>query len=438
MTNIEFLGLVDNAFINVPFAGERKSNFIDLPNKYYDPVEGQRVMQQALDTVISLEKYGFDGGGVSEQHNGPIGLWGNPMLAGAYVAARTQRMKILINGPIINNYWSPVRLAEEIAIVDTISNGRLVVGLPMGHGMQYHSTGMNPATARERHKEAHDLMVAALYQEGPFEWKGDFFHVPYVNLWPRPTRRIPMLLPGGGSVETQQLAAQRRYAYQCVLSPLAVMEKNMTRFRDFCREEGYEPDPTQSAAVISVHVAESDAVARREVESLEEWGYQNFFRSPFHDNFPPGYVSLASLRGMKGGYRSTPMEKMTYDLLTENRWLVAGSPTTVTDQLGEVIERLGLGRVIVGLNTGIKPQWMMDKVLTLFSGEVMPHFRPGGKPLVTEADRTGYATNLEYAATRRTDVPRPTVARDGILYDAAKVGIEGVDAVVGAVKDGSR
>ena len=316
-------------------------------------------------------------------------------------------------------------------MLDTVSNGRLVVGLPMGHGMQYHSTGMNPATARSRHREAHDLLVKALYEEGPFEWKGDHFHIPYVNLWPRPTRQIPMMLPGGGSVETQQLAAQRRYAYQCVLSPMAVMEKNMNRFRDFCREEGYEPDPTQSAAVLSIHVAESDAIARKEVEYMEEWGYQNFFRSPFHDNFPPGYVSEASLRGMKSGYRSTPMEDMTFDLLTENRWLIAGSPQTVTDQLGEVIERLGLGRVIMALTTGIKPQWMIDKVLTLFSEEVLPHFRPNGQPLVTEADRTGYSNRLEYVSKRRPDREVPTMRRGDHLYDATKAGLEGVDAVVG-------
>ncbi|CAG7600274.1 hypothetical protein ACFPZL_11240 [Leucobacter soli] len=60
----------------------------------------------------------------------------------------------------------------------------------------------------------------------------------------------------------------------------------MGRFRDLCREEGYEPDPRQTAALFNVHVAESDAEARREVENLILWDYQNFFRSVAHDNFP--------------------------------------------------------------------------------------------------------------------------------------------------------
>ncbi|HWH26591.1 MAG TPA: LLM class flavin-dependent oxidoreductase [Pseudolysinimonas sp.] len=431
MTDIEFLGLVDNAYINVPYAGDRKSNYIDLPNRIYDPVEGQRVMDDALDVVVSLEKYGFDGGGISEQHNGPIGLWGNPFVPATWIASRTERMKILVNGPIMNNYQTPIRLAEEIAAVDTLSRGRLIVGLPMGHGMQHHSTGMNPATARARHAEAHDLLVSALNNDGPFEWNGDFFHVPYVNLWPRPTGPISFMLPGGGSIETQQLAARRRYAYQCVLSPLEVMAKNMQRFRDFCREEGYEPAPEQSAAVITLHVAETDAIAKREVQDIEEWGYQNFFLSPTHDNFPPGYVSLASMRGMKGGYRSKPMNEMTYPELLENRWIVAGSPQTVADGLNEVIEKLGLGRVIIPLTTGLKPKWMVDKVLTLFSEEVLPQFRPAGKPLVSAEDRVGFDTRLEYSVKRRKGHPVPAIVRNGNLLDVNKARLDGVDAVLG-------
>lgn len=431
MSDIEFLGLVDNAYVNVPYAGERKSNYINLPNTHYDPIEGQRALMQSLETVVSLEKYGLDGGGFSEQHNGPIGLWGNPMTAIAWVAARTQHMKLLVNGPVINNYLTPIRLAEEIAAIDTMSNGRLVLGLPMGHGMQYHSTGMNPATARERHAEAHDLLIKALYDDGPFEWKGKHFHVPYVNLWPRPAHRIDFILPGGGSIETQQLAAKRRYTYQSVLSPLDVMAKNMERFRDFCRAEGYEPDPRQSAAVFSLHVAETDEIARKELEPYEEWAYQNFFRSPSHDNFPPGYVSVSSMRAMRGGYRSRPMNEMTYDDLMENKWILAGSPQTVTEQLHTVVEKLGLGRVILGITTGLKPQWMVDKMLTLFSEEVLPHFRTNGKPLATLDDRAGYDTRLEYAVKRRKEHAVPTILRGNQLLDATKVRIDGVDPVIG-------
>lgn len=65
MSDIEFFGLVDNAYIDVPFAGERKSNYINLPNSLYDPIEGQRALVEALETTASLERFGFDGGGIN-------------------------------------------------------------------------------------------------------------------------------------------------------------------------------------------------------------------------------------------------------------------------------------------------------------------------------------------------------------------------------------
>lgn len=431
MNDVEFIGFIDAAYPKVPFAGNRKSNYIDLPNTNYDPIEGQRVMEDQLQLLASLERYGFDGAAFSEQHNGPIGLWGNPMIAAGWLAARTERIKIVVNGPLLNAYKNPVRLAEEIAAVDTMSGGRLMLGFPMGHGMQHHSHAINPATARERHREAHDLVTKALREPGPFEWKGKYFNVPYVNLWPRPMHDIEFILPGGGSLETLQLAAQRRYTYQNALSPLPAMVKTMERFRELCREEGYEPDVRQSAALINVHVAETDAEARREVENLILWDYQNFFRSVTHDNFPPGYVSEKSLRAMRsGGYRSTAPEDMNYDMLLENRWLIAGSPETVREALQDTIEQLGTGRVLLGFTTGVKPRWMVDKTLQMFAEEVLPHFRGRGRSLADEQPRAGYANRLEYGIRRAPNQPAPAAMRDGQLIDVTRGHLDGVNAAI--------
>ncbi|WP_350351649.1 LLM class flavin-dependent oxidoreductase [Microbacterium sp. A8/3-1] len=419
---IELFGFIDGAYKNVPYAGDRKSNYIDLPNDYYDPIEGQHVMETQLELLESLESAGFDGAVFSEQHNGPIGLGGNPMLFGAWLAGRTSRMKIVVNGPIINAYKNPIRLAEELAMLDTMSRGRLIFGLPMGHGMQHHSVGINPATARARMAEAHDLLFEALYTAGPFEWKGDFFNVPYVNLWPKPMHRIECILPGGGSIETLQRAAKYRHCYQNALSPRPAMIKTMERFRDLCRAEGYEPDPRQSAALFNVHVAETDEQARQEVEAFELWNFQNFFRSVGHDNFPPGYVSAASIRAMRGGgYRSTPTELLQYDELLENHWLIAGSPETVTRMLQESIDELGIGRALIAFTTGVKPKWLVQKSMALFAQEVMPKFRAAdGKPVVTEEDRIGYSSAAEYGARRPTDAPRPTAIVDGRRVDVTE------------------
>jgi alkanesulfonate monooxygenase SsuD/methylene tetrahydromethanopterin reductase-like flavin-dependent oxidoreductase (luciferase family) len=430
MIDPEFFVVLDGAYPRVPYAGRRKSNFVDLPNRHYDPVVGQRVLEDQLETAAALEDLGFDGVVVSEQHNGPIGVLGNPMIAGGWIAARTRRMKIGVIGSIVNDYLTPIRLAEEIATVDTMSRGRLIVGLPMGHGMQYHSTGvMNTATGRARYREAHDLLLRAMTEPGPFEFKGDFLHVPYVNLWPRPLQQPhpPIWIPGGGSVETLRLVAKHRYTYLAVLSPRPALLKTMARLRELCLEEGYEAAPHQIAQNIAVHVAESDAQARREVEAHELWVYQNFFRSPMHDNFPPGYTSAQSLANMlEGGYRSKPLSELTYDEIVDMGWLVAGAPETVASRLRELMEEAGTGRLVIGANNGSKPRWLALKSLTMFAEEVVPRLRPGGSPTWKDAPVAAYETNTEYGARRPADDPPPTVAGlvDGALVDVSTAHVE--------------
>jgi alkanesulfonate monooxygenase SsuD/methylene tetrahydromethanopterin reductase-like flavin-dependent oxidoreductase (luciferase family) len=414
MTDYEFYAMLDGGYANVPFAPKRKSNYIDLPNSRYDRSRGQRVIEDQLELLVACEELGYDGIVVSEQHNGPIGLLGNPMVAGAWLAARTKRIPILVHGAIINAYATPVRMAEELALVDTLSRGRLIIGLPMGHGMQYHSVGvMNPATGRARYREAHELLIKALTEPGPFEWNGEFFQIPYVNLWPKPIQRPhpEIFVAGGGSIETLQFIARHRYSYQAVMNPRKVMLGNMDRLRDLCLKEGYEASPKQIVAFVNIHVAETDKQARRD---------QNFFRSAMHDNFPPGYISTRSLQGvLAGGYRSRPMSELTFDELLDNGWAIAGSPETVAPRLEEWLEELGAGRVIAYTSAGSKPRWLATKSMTLFAEEVIPRLRKGGRPAWMDKHLPAYETASEFGARKAGDAPVPAVdLGDGGLYDA--------------------
>lgn len=422
MHDVEFHVIMDGGYPNVPYAAKRKSNYITLPNTTADPVHVQRTLEDQLESAVELERLGYDGAVFSEQHNGPIGLHGNSMMAAGWLAARTKRLRIGAWGPIINSYANPIKLAEEISAIDYLSRGRFSVALPMGHGMQHHSLGyMNPAVVRRRFREAHDLLVAAMTQPGPFEWNGEFFQIPYVNLWPQPLQKPhpPIILPGGGSLETLQLAAQNRYTYLPVLNPRATFLKNVQKLRDLCAEEGYEPAPTQIAQMISIHVAETDKQARREAELHDLWAFQNFFFSPQHDNFPPGYVSPASLRGvLSGGYRSTPMNEMPWDELATQHWAIAGSPETVASKLRESLEESGAGLVLLEPNPGTKPKWLAMKSLTLFAEEVIPRLRKGGAPVWKSNAHPGYDTLAEYGARAPADAPRGQVRWGDSLVDA--------------------
>lgn len=420
MSQTEYHVMFNGAYPAVPSAKLRPaSNYIDLPTAdHYSNVEAHRTIQKMIDGVQLIERLGFDGAAFSEQHNGPIGLLGNPMMLGAYLAAATERVKIGVIGPIVGAYQSPIRLAEEIALLDHLSHGRLLFGLPVGHGMQYHSVGMmNTATARARHREAHDLLMKSLTEHGPFEWFGEHFQVPYVNLWPRPVQEPhpPVVILGGGSVDTLDMVAKHRHAYQAVgISSRDAIQRVLGKLHEAAEGYGYDLDPQQICAGITFHVAETDAQAMAEAEPYYHWMMQNFFDSALHDSFPPGYLSEGALRSMLagGGYRSKPPSETSFKDAVEKGNLVVGSPETVADRIAELTNLYGAGRVLLNTNSDIKPEWMGTKSLTLFAEEVLPKLRGGAGPAVTHADRIGPENLAEYAASK-DGAPEPSVMWKG-------------------------
>ena len=115
---------------------------------------------------------------------------------------------------LVNN---PVNIAEEFAMLDNLSKGRIIAGFVRGIGTEYHSPGINPYFSHERFHEAHDLIIRAWTEPGPFAFDGDHFNLRYVNLWPRPyqTPHPPVWIPSLGSSETVAWAAapERKYPF---------------------------------------------------------------------------------------------------------------------------------------------------------------------------------------------------------------------------------
>lgn len=428
---LEFFIAIDNPYVWIPRDPERESVAVDLPTSNYHGNYGRLTLQEVAENAEWVEKLGFDGALIFEQHGHPVGLIGNAMVGAAWLASITSGIRICAVGPILNFYTTPIRLAEEIALVDNVSNGRLTVGLPLGIGAQYHAVGvMNPAQARARHHEANELLVKAFTDPGPFAWEGDFFNIPFVNLWPRPLQKPypPILIPSAGSRETLEMAAKYRYAYQTTLLPLPAMVRACELFRELCNAEGYEPDPTQITIVVPVHVAETDAQARKELEPALTWRYQNIYRFPFHESFPPGHVSDRSLRAMMaGGYRSQGNDpgSFSYDDVIDRGLVIAGSPSTVMEKLHELTEAVGAGRIISTMQAAM-PRWMQYKALNLFATEVVPAFRePDGLAGWQRQAPPGHRTAAEFAAGRPKPAGRPTALIDGREVDVRTAHLDG-------------
>src|SRR5882724_9995068 len=155
-----------------------------MPSGAYDRDAGAEAYRAMIERVELVEELGFDWVSVSEHHYSPRILTPAPIVSAAYLAARVHRITIALLGPIVPQS-NPVRVAEEIAMLDTMANGRLVVGLLRGTANESLTYDLNPAEARERTDEGMELVLKAWTEPQPFGWQGRHFQYRTISIWPR-------------------------------------------------------------------------------------------------------------------------------------------------------------------------------------------------------------------------------------------------------------
>src|SRR5918999_467416 len=154
------------------FHERHKVGALVVPNAYFDPERGAELYHRYLDELEYAEQLGFDGICVNEHHQTPYGLMPSPNIIAAALARRTSRATIMVLGNALPIRDDPLRVAEEIAMLDHLTNGRLVSGFVRGIGFEYFAHSISPTESRARFYEAHDLIVKAWTSEERFEWIG--------------------------------------------------------------------------------------------------------------------------------------------------------------------------------------------------------------------------------------------------------------------------
>jgi alkanesulfonate monooxygenase SsuD/methylene tetrahydromethanopterin reductase-like flavin-dependent oxidoreductase (luciferase family) len=263
------------------FREKHRSVWVDVDSRLFDPVVGNKVYNDYLDLLEFAGDLGFDGLGINEHHQNAYGLMPSPQLMAATLARRTQRPSILLLGQSIALYDPPTRVAEEMAMIDVMSGGRLIAGFPVGTSMDdNYAFGANPATLREKYREAHDLIRRAWSDPDVFAWNGKHTKLRYVNLWPRPIQNPPPIwVPGGGSIETWDFCAEQNYNYSYLsFSGYVRGEQLMRGFWQRMEQLGKTFNPYQAAFAQQICVAETDDEAQR----LYEPHVRYFFERCLH------------------------------------------------------------------------------------------------------------------------------------------------------------
>ena len=376
---ISFFHLMPYQDLPADFESNHRSAWVDLPNENFDPELGQQYYADYLDELEYADTLGFDGVCVNEHHSNAYGLMPSPNMMAATLARSTSRAALVVLGNSLALYQPPLRVAEEMAMLDVMSGGRLVAGFPVGTAMDTtFAYGQVPLQLRERHNEAHDLIMRAWTERKPFIFNGKYNKLRYVNIWPRPLQQPhpPVWIPGSGSLETWDWVLDRCYVY-CYLSYYGYQRGHrvVKGFWDNAEARGVEFNPYQLGFLQLVCVSETDQSAEKEYEEHVKYFYRKMLRvyAPFAE--PPGYRSINSMRESIRPQMSQETMKpgdMNWKDFVDQGHIIAGSPATVRERITEAIKLLRVGHLMCLLHIGSMPKDLTRKNMELFTSQVMP------------------------------------------------------------------
>jgi alkanesulfonate monooxygenase SsuD/methylene tetrahydromethanopterin reductase-like flavin-dependent oxidoreductase (luciferase family) len=354
------------------------SSWVDYPNSEFDPRLAHELYQRYTREIRLVEELGFDAIAINEHHNTAYSLQPSPTVRAGHVIASTEKIKILVAG-IPLNLSLPNRVAEEYAMLDVMSGGRMEFGFPLGTGMEYWSNAaqINPTTARARFREGLEILLQAWEQDGPTSYEGEHFFYRFLNPWPRPYQqpRPRIYIVGSGSPETVDLAVQFGAGYSVVFTPIPQQLRAFESLREKCAAAGRTLAPDDLIITTIVYVADSDEEAEREGRPHIERFFSWYHRVQPKYLSPPGYVSRDNfLRLASSAALADAKESSWEDMLALGR-IAIGSPDTVADTLAHWAQEAGSSRILLQLTIADMPEEKAVKNMTLFAREVIPRIR---------------------------------------------------------------
>lgn len=339
------------------------------PEKF-DAEKTRRLYDEHFESWVRLEELGYDGLLFSEHHFTAYNISPSPNLLVAAVAKRTSRMRLGVMGNIVP-FHNPRRLAEEIAMLDHLTGGRLEVGLGRGVDEQeFLKEGISMLEAREYFSESLDLMSSA-WRNARFTHHGKYFDYDDVSIWPRPLQQPnPPIWLLSLSPATVEMCGTRGYRCTSAFQPVDAIKESFELYRGAAAEAGHPADPDRVGLLRNVFVAETDEEAREIAEPALECLFGLFREAAVFkdlDNVPAGYEFYSSF--FKPFVGDGPTD---WNALVEFGIMCVGSPRTVRDQLVAQARTLRCGNIFTWHSFGNLDTAQTDRSYELYAKEVAP------------------------------------------------------------------
>jgi alkanesulfonate monooxygenase SsuD/methylene tetrahydromethanopterin reductase-like flavin-dependent oxidoreductase (luciferase family) len=377
----------ENPYPYLPDPSTFESIRVSLPNALYDPKIGAQLYRRYLDEWSIADELGLEVM-INEHHQTATNLNPSPAVVLGALTQRTKRARLLILGNPIANRPDPVRLAEEMAMVDNYSFGRLECGFVRGVPYEIFPANANPARTTERMWEGIDLVVKAwTTHDGPFTWEGRNYQYRNVNIWPRPYQQPhPPIWITAGSPASAAPIAERGYVCATFLSGYEGTKAIFDRYREKRASLGLDTPEDRLGYAALVYVGETDDAAMDGAERLRWYLTSNKVPPQFRN--PPGYHPLkATVALLRGGHtkfdRNAPLAAAI-----EQGIVFAGNPDTVVAQIRKHYAFTGgYGHLLMMGQGGFMDHDETVRSMTLFANEVYPRL----KELRVEAAPVGAA-----------------------------------------------
>jgi natural product biosynthesis luciferase-like monooxygenase protein len=337
-------------------------------NTYVPELDGESPELYAhwLEQIDAAEELGFDSLWVTEHHFRYFGgMLPNPQVLLAAAAGRTRRMRLGSAVSLLPMHH-PVRIAEDFAMVDLLSNGRLDFGAGRGmHPLEYAVFNADWNSAQLRLPEALDVIVSA-WTGGTFEWNGEHYRYPQLRVYPKPQQKPhpPIYVTANKDPESFRMIGQRGYNLM-TLPWIATNELQRTRIKtyfDALRENGHSLASKELFVMYPAYVGDSDARARAEV--LEHWNRWREFA-----------FDAMNLDPSKGEAYQKMFNHLDYDTMAADNRGVFGGPDTCARILKRIVEVVGPTHIGLTFHFGGLSQKKVLKSMERFARAVMPALR---------------------------------------------------------------
>jgi alkanesulfonate monooxygenase SsuD/methylene tetrahydromethanopterin reductase-like flavin-dependent oxidoreductase (luciferase family) len=354
-----------------------------LSKQHFTADVAVRTYAEHLEAWEELDRLGYDGVGFNEHHCSPYALMNSPNLMASAAAQRTKRLKLLIYGNLLPLH-EPLRLAEELAMLDCLSDGRIISGFARGIPREYQVHNVPLDESRARFEEAYEIVTRA-WTEDVFSYSGKFWSYKDVAIWPRPVQRPhpPIWIPIVGSKESIEFAGRHDIPITPGLAG-GGLRNDIIRFYAKClAAAGHRITPNHLSLGLNAYVADSKAQAVREVAPYHLYFNRTLFS---HGSFTEtaaqrkvGYVSQSSTDYVRPeNQRAAALLREDFRNMTmvdvermaeQMPW---GTPGEVTERIIAQADAAGANMVQIGFNRGAMPHEMFMEQIRRFAAEVLP------------------------------------------------------------------